>query len=64
MKNYIDMWYGNRHKPKKYCADAYHNDIDGTYAGNIYNNEGKPIGDYHADTWEYADQNFRIVWNQ
>lgn len=64
MKNYIDLWYGDKHKPKKYAADAFFNDTDGTYYGNIYTDEGKIIGDYHAQTWEYADRNFRINWNQ
>lgn len=47
----VDMWYGDKFEPEKFRADAtfypqgcfgYH------YRGNIFNDDGKIIGDYAA----------------
>lgn len=42
----IDMWYKGEH-PKRYTANFYPN--DGEYRGNLFNADGKPIGDFVAD---------------
>ena len=44
----IDMWYGDEFEPHKYGADAWFNDMGGSYSGWIYDNNGKKIGDYTA----------------
>lgn len=57
----IDLWYDDIFQPKKYHADAYFTPGNG-YAGNIYNNEGKTIGDYTTDDSVIISQNFIIKW--
>lgn len=44
----IDMWYGNKFKRGLYAADAFFTPYNG-YSGNIYDETGKPIGDYHTE---------------
>jgi hypothetical protein len=61
----IDMWYKDQYKFKKrkYGADAFFTPGNG-YSGNIYNEEGKPIGDYHTDDSIEADEMFLIDWKE
>ena len=41
----IDFWYGNSRKD--ICsADCYFYPNNGYYAGNVYDKDGKAIGDY------------------
>ena len=48
MSNRVDMWYGDTFLEKKYAADAFFSDTDCVYRGNIYDDNGRPIGDYEA----------------
>jgi hypothetical protein len=64
----IDMWHGDIFEPKKYRADAFfreqkswHNP-EHSYTGNIYNDEGKKIGDYTALNSTVVEENFIIKW--
>lgn len=43
---YIDMWYGDAFDPSKHTVDAFFSDADCMYRGNIYDENGKAIGDY------------------
>lgn len=56
----IDMWYGDKFEPKKYAADDSFYGNDGEYRGNIYDNTGKPIGDYRSDNSVLIEKNFLI----
>lgn len=62
-KSYIDMWYGDKFESGKYGADAYFTPGNG-YSGNIYNSEGKAIGDYHTDDSIKISKWFLIKWNE
>lgn len=59
----IDTWHGEEIEPGKYGADAFFSPYDG-YRGNIYNENGEVIGDYH--TWDSCaiERVFRIDWNE
>lgn len=56
----IDMWYGDTFEPKKYEADDSFYDNDGEYRGNIYDETGKLVGDYHTDSSVLIEENFLI----
>lgn len=64
----VDMWYGDKFEPKKFGADAYFRDQkswhhpEHCYVGNIYNDEGKAIGDYTAADSTIIKENFNIEW--
>ena len=58
----IDMWYGDEFESGKYGADAYFTPSNG-YRGNIYDENGKVIGDYHTDDSVKIQKLFRIEWN-
>lgn len=61
----IDMWYGDKFKPKMYHADAFfypHSSAGFCYRGNIYNDSGEIIGDYGANCSVWIWKNFKIVW--
>jgi hypothetical protein len=60
----IDMWYGDKFEPMKYGADAYFSDMDCVYYGNIYDDNGKIIGDYSADDSVAIEKNFKIDWGE
>jgi len=64
----IDIWDGSEFVPKKYGADAFfreqkswHNP-EHCYAGNIYDDDGKRIGDYTAVDSTVIEENFKIKW--
>lgn len=57
----IDMWYGDKFESGKYGADAYFTPENG-YRGNIYNENGKMIGDYHTDDSTKIEKCFLIDW--
>ena len=57
----IDMWYGDKFEKGKYGADAYFTPGNG-YAGNIYDNTGKTIGDYKMNNSVEIEKNFLIEW--
>lgn len=40
----IDLWYPGQEKAA--YADCFFYPNDGIYRGNLYNADGKPIGDY------------------
>ena len=58
----IDMWYKDRFKKGKYGADAYFTPGNG-YAGNIYDETGKMIGDYRTENSVEIEEYFLIKWN-
>ena len=58
----IDMWYGDKFEPMMYGADAYFSGSDYVYRGNIYNDQGKVIGDYESDDSSFIGKNFLIDW--
>ena len=58
----IDMWYGDKFEMGKYGADAYFTPGNG-YGGNIYDSDGKMIGDYHAMDSAWIGKAFLIKWN-
>lgn len=62
---FVDMWYGDKFEPKKFHADAvfYPYETDYCYRGNIYNNQGKIIGDYEANNSQVIEDNFIINWD-
>jgi hypothetical protein len=60
----VDMWYGDEFVPGKYGADAFFNDMSGIYTGNIYDENGKRIGDYSCDDSVEIEDNFQIAWNE
>lgn len=45
-KIYIDMWYGDALDFEKCRVDVFFSDSDCMYRGNIYDKNGKAIGDY------------------
>lgn len=50
----IDFWYGNTLKDVK-RIDAFFSDVDFVYRGNMYDTNGKIIGDYSTkDSCEIA----------
>ena len=63
MEGVIDMWYGDRFVPGKYYADASFSGYDCIYRGNIYDENGKCIGDYSSDNSVWIENNFKIKWN-
>lgn len=59
----IDMWYGDEFVVGKYRADYYfypHGSFGYAYRGNIFNDTGKPIGDYACNDSVEIGKNFRI----
>jgi hypothetical protein len=58
----IDMWYGDKFEPMMYGADAYFSGSDYVYRGNIYNDQGKVIGDYESDDSSFIGKNLLIDW--
>jgi len=59
----IDMWYGNRFVPKKYFADASfypHGSFGYAYRGNIFDKNGKIIGDYGANDGNWIKEKFIV----
>ena len=67
MKNCeIDYWYGNKHEPRKYHADASfypHGSFGYCYRGNIYDETGKMIGDYATNDSTWIEKQFIINFN-
>ena len=62
MSNRVDMWYGDPCLEKKYTADAFFSDTDCVYRGNIYDDNGRPIGDYESSDSAWVEKKFRIKW--
>ena len=63
----IDMWYGDKFEPKKYRADASfypHGSFGYKYRGNIYDENGKTIGDYAANDSCWIQGNFLINFGE
>jgi hypothetical protein len=58
----IDMWYGHKFEKKKFGADAFFTPGNG-YSGNIYDENGKAIGDYRTQNSVEIEKNFLIKWN-
>lgn len=58
----IDMWYGDEFECGKYGADAYFTPGNG-YHGNIYDGNGKMIGDYRTADSTKIEKCFLIKWN-
>lgn len=61
-KFFVDMWHKDEFIPKKYMADVYFNDLTGVYHGNVYNEQGKAIGDYTCTDSVYLQKMFDIDW--
>lgn len=57
----IDKWYEN----EKICyADCYFYPNSGEYRGNLYNENGKIVGDYTAkDSVEIGKRFPNIIWD-
>lgn len=62
VNNRVDMWYGNPFMGKKYAADAFFSDTDCVYRGNIYDENGRMIGDYESSDSTWIEQRFNICW--
>ena len=62
-KTYVDMWYGDPFLAGVYGADAYWSDIDCVYRGNIYDKNGRIIGDYQSPDSTWIGKKFLIRWN-
>lgn len=63
----IDMWYKDKFEPKKYRVDAcfYPQGSFGyQYRGNIYNEDGKVIGDYATDDSCLISENFIVDFGE
>lgn len=61
----IDMWYGDvldKAKHTANCSFYPHSSFGYSYRGNIYNEEGKAIGDYAADDSVWIGKAFGIEW--
>lgn len=61
----IDMWYGDDFVKGKYRADASfypHGSFGYCYRGNIYDDGGKPIGDYASNDSVEIEKAFIIDW--
>lgn len=56
----LDMWYGDVYNPDFHTVDCYFNDLTSTYSGNIYNSDGRPIGDYTSTDSAYIAKFFGI----
>lgn len=59
----IEMWNGDKFISKKYYADAFfypHGSFGYYYRGNIYDKNGKCIGDYGAKNIQTVNKNFII----
>ena len=57
----IDMWYGDEFVPKKFHADVSfypHGSFGFSYRGNIYDDNGKAVGDYAANDSVWISDNF------
>lgn len=64
MSHSVDYWYKLEAKAegRKLKADASWSDIDCVYRGNIYDNNGKIIGDYTSSDWEWINRHFDVRW--
>lgn len=61
------MWYGDKFASMKYNADAFfypHGSFGYIYRGNIYDDNGKTIGDYGANDVTWISKNFKIEWEK
>ena len=62
---FIDMWHGHEFAPKRFGADASfypHGSFGYRYGGNIYDENGKQIGDYASNSSVWIEENFNIDW--
>jgi hypothetical protein len=59
----IDIWYKDKYKfeKKKFGADAFFTPYNG-YSGNIYDENGKAIGDYHTQDSTEIPKYFLMEW--
>lgn len=57
----IDLWYGHEFKKGKYRANAFFTPGNG-YSGNIFDETGKPIGDYRTRNSVEIPKYFRMEW--
>ena len=59
----IDMWYKTGFEKGKYYADATFYPNGGGYRGNIYDSNGKTVGDYRTDDSTEIEKYFIFKWN-
>lgn len=59
-KMHIDLWYANE---KIVSADCFFYPNDGVYRGNLYNENGRPIGDYWATDSRAIEKRFPDIFN-
>jgi len=59
----VDMWYGDRFKKLAYGADAFFTPGNG-YSGNIYDSNGRIIGDYNASDSTLIEKYFMCNLNE
>lgn len=56
----IDIWYQGE---KAACADCFFYPNSGDYRGNIYNAQGKIIGDYVSTDSKEIEKRFPGIFN-
>lgn len=58
----LDFWYGNVLADVAY-VDCFFSDIDCVYRGNMYNKNGKIIGDYETPDSVKVEKTFNYDFN-
>ena len=59
----FDYWYKGAHKDVA-CADCFFYPNNGYYAGNIYNKDGNPIGDFWSDDSVEIEKRFPGIFGE
>ena len=59
-KTKVDMWYNHPFIKKVYFADAFFSDCDCVYRGNIYDENGKVVGDYTTTDSVWIENSFKV----
>lgn len=60
---FIDFWYGNTNNDVAY-ADCFFCPNSGTYAGNVYDKNGKAIGDYTEKDSREIEKTFPGIFGE
>ena len=59
----IDFWYGNKMKDVA-RVDCYFNDLNCSYSGNMYDANGKPIGDWWCKDSVMVEKTFYGIFGE
>ena len=59
----IDMWYGDKFDQQRHRIDVFFSDIDCEYRGNIYDENGRIIGDYSTTDSVMLQKKFGVEFS-